>query len=92
MADEDDKLPPMTASEDGVKPTKRAYGGESFATDARREASEMAREGLSHPSTKPVLTGAAIGAVAGALLPFVSLPLGLAAGAGYAFYKRVRPN
>lgn len=92
MADHDDQLPPMTASDDGVEPTRRAYGERSFADDAKREASGMAKDGMRHPSTKPVLTGAAIGAVAGALLPFVSLPLGLAAGAGYAFYKRVRPD
>ena len=67
-------------------------GGESsFADDARREASAMLSEGMAHPSTKPVLTGAAIGAVASFIVPFVGLPLGLAAGAGYAFYKRVRP-
>jgi len=34
----------------------------------------------------------AMGAVAGLVLPFVSIPLGLAAGAGYKFYKRVRPD
>jgi hypothetical protein len=50
----------------------------------------MAKEGVKHPSTKPVLTGAAIGAVAGALLPVVSWPLGLAAGAGFALYQRLR--
>lgn len=59
--------------------------------DAKVEASGMAREGLNHPSTKPVLTGAAVGAVAGILLPFVSLPLGAVAGAGFMFYKRLRP-
>jgi len=37
-----------------------------------------------------VLTGAAIGAVAGWLLPFVSLPVGLAVGAGIALYQRVK--
>ncbi|MBN8500715.1 MAG: hypothetical protein J0M19_06155 [Sphingomonadales bacterium] len=59
--------------------------------DAKHEISGMAKEGMRHPSTKPVLTGAAVGAVAGALLPFVSLPLGLVAGAGFMFYKRLRP-
>jgi hypothetical protein len=46
---------------------------------------------MAHPSTKPVLTGAAVGAVAGALLPVVSLPVGLIAGAGFMLYKRLRP-
>jgi hypothetical protein len=57
---------------------------------AKAEISGMAKEGLAHPSTKPVLTGAAIGAVAGALLPVVSLPLGLIAGAGFMFWKRLK--
>ncbi len=57
---------------------------------AKAEISGMARQGLAHPSTKPVLTGAAIGAVAGVLLPVVTLPIGLVAGAGIAFWNRIR--
>jgi hypothetical protein len=63
----------------------------TLVTDLRKEVEGMATDGLAHPSTKPVLTGAAIGAVAGLLLPFVSLPMGLVAGAGYMLFKRVRP-
>lgn len=59
--------------------------------DAVEEAKAMGREGLAHPSTKPVLKGAAIGAVAAGLLPVVTWPVGLIAGAGYMLYKRVRP-
>lgn len=59
--------------------------------DAKAEAKAMMKDGLDHPSTKPVLTGAVIGALAGGLLPVVTWPLGLAAGASYAFYKRLRP-
>ena len=59
--------------------------------DAKVEITGMARQGMAHPSTKPVLTGAAVGAVEGALLPVISWPLGLAAGAGWMFYKRLRP-
>jgi hypothetical protein len=51
----------------------------------------MAKEGLHHPSTKPVLIGGAVGAVAGAVLPVVSWPIGLLAGAGFMLYKRLRP-
>jgi hypothetical protein len=58
---------------------------------AKDELSAMARQGMAHPSTKPVLTGAAIGAVAGVVLPLVNLPIGLLAGAGFALYKRLRP-
>jgi len=56
----------------------------------KTEVSGMAKQGMGHPSTRPVLTGAAIGAVAGVLLPVVSLPLGLIAGAGVALWTRVR--
>ena len=50
----------------------------------------MAKEGMHHPSTKPVLAGAAIGGVAAVLLPFVTLPVGILAGAGIALYNRVK--
>ncbi len=58
--------------------------------DAKVEISGMAKEGMQHPSTKPVLAGAAIGALGGALLPVVTLPLGLVLGAGYALYNRIK--
>lgn len=61
-----------------------------LASRAQTEISGMAKQGMGHPSTKPVLIGAGVGAVAGALLPFVSLPLGLAVGAGYAFWQRIK--
>jgi hypothetical protein len=62
-----------------------------FVGDAKAELTGMAKGGMRHPSTKPVLTGAAVGAVAGLLLPVLSIPAGLAIGAGVAFYKRLRP-
>ncbi len=65
-------------------------GGQDWVADVKTEVSGMAKEGMHHPSTKPVLAGAAIGAVAGVLLPFVSLPVGLVAGAGIALYNRVK--
>ena len=58
---------------------------------ARTEISGMAKQGMAHPSTKPVLTGAAVGAVAGLFLPFVTLPIGAIAGAGYMLYRRIQP-
>ncbi len=64
--------------------------GPDWIEDSKTELSGMAKQGMKHPSTKPVLTGAAIGAVAGAILPVISLPLGLAAGAGIAFYNRIK--
>jgi len=63
----------------------------SLLDDATTEIKGMAKGGMAHPSTKPILTGAAVGAVAGALLPIVSLPVGLIAGAGFMLYKRLRP-
>ena len=54
------------------------------------EVKAMGRQGLAHPSTKPVLTGGAIGAVAGILLPVVTWPVGLFAGAAIALYSRVK--
>jgi hypothetical protein len=67
-------------------------GNGDFVSAARQELAGMLQDGLSHPSTKPVLAWAIGGAVAAAVLPFVTIPIGLAAGAGYQFYKRVRPD
>ena len=60
-------------------------------SDAKDEVKNMATKGLDHPSTKPVLTGAVVGAIAGGLLPVVTWPIGLVAGAGFMLYKRLRP-
>ena len=64
---------------------------DNFIDDAKTEISGMAKGGMRHPSTKPVLTAAAAGAVAGALLPVLSIGVGAVLGAGIMFYKRVRP-
>lgn len=56
---------------------------------ASQEAREMAREGLRHPSARPVLTAGAIGAVAGLVLPGVSLVAGALIGAGVGFWRRI---
>ena len=58
--------------------------------DLREEIKGMAKEGMHHPSTKPVLAGAAIGALAAGLLPLVTWPVGLVAGAGFALYNRIK--
>jgi len=67
-------------------------GNGDFLNDARKELSGMLQDGMNHPSTKPVLLWGAAGVAAAIVLPFVTIPLGLAAGAGYQFYKRVRPD
>ena len=68
---------------------------DKLLSDAAAEIKAMAKEGAAHPSTKPVLIGAGAGAVAGlvagTVLPIVSWPIGLLAGAGYMLYKRLRP-
>ncbi len=64
--------------------------GNDWVENAKTEVSGMAEGGLDHPSTKPVLAGAAIGAVAGVLLPVLTLPIGALVGAGYAFYTRIK--
>ena len=64
---------------------------DDLLSEAGSEIKGMAKEGMHHPSTKPVLTGAAVGALAGAILPVVSWPIGLLAGAGFMLYKRLRP-
>ena len=59
--------------------------------DAVDEMKAMGKQGMEHPSTKPVLIGAGVGAVAAAILPVVTWPIGLLAGAGFMLYKRIRP-
>ena len=61
-----------------------------WVEDVKTEVVGMAKEGINHPSTGPVLTGAALGAVAGAVLPVISWPLGLLAGAGFMLYQRIK--
>ena len=63
----------------------------TILTDAVEEVKAMAKGGAAHPSTKPVLVGAGVGAVAAMLLPVVTWPIGLVAGAGFMLYKRIRP-
>ena len=57
---------------------------------AIEEVKAMGKQGMQHPSTKPVLTGGAIGAVAGIVLPVISWPVGLFIGAAIALLMRVR--
>ena len=64
---------------------------DSIVQDAKAELSGMAKQGVRHPSTKPVLAAAAIGAVVGWPLPLLSPLAGAVIGAGIMFYKRLRP-
>ena len=59
--------------------------------DAVDEVKAMGKEGLAHPSSKPVIIGGTVGAVAGAILFNGVWPLTLLVGAGFMLYKRIRP-
>ena len=59
--------------------------------DAADEIKGMGKQGLAHPSSKPVIIAGTAGALAGAILPFISWPVGLVAGAGFMLHKRLRP-
>jgi hypothetical protein len=54
------------------------------------EVKAMGKQGIDHPSTRPVITGGVVGAIAGAVLPVVTWPVGLFAGAAIALYTRVK--
>lgn len=57
---------------------------------AKTEVSGMAKQGLAHPSSKPVIIGAVLGALAGALLLDDAWFLGLIVGALIALYQRIK--
>ena len=61
----------------------------NYVARATDEIKGMARDGLSHPSSKPVLGGAALGVVA-AILPVITIPIGLIGGAAIAFWLRIK--
>lgn len=54
------------------------------------EVKAMGRQGIDHPSTRPVLIGGAIGGLIGLALDAVTWPVGLFAGALIALLMRVR--
>lgn len=54
------------------------------------EIKAIGKQGMAHPSTRPVLIGGGIGAVVGLLLDAVTWPVGLFAGAAIALLMRVR--
>lgn len=54
------------------------------------EIKAMGKQGMDHPTTRPVLIGGAIGAAVGLILDAITWPVGLFAGAGIALLMRVR--
>ena len=75
-------------SEESKKEAPKA--GKDWVQDTRDEIAGMVKDGFDHESTKPVLKAAAIGAVAGVVLPGVGLAAGLVAGAGLALHHAIR--
>lgn len=61
-----------------------------FADKTVDEVSRVGQDVLNSEKAPKIAAGAAIGAVAGAVLPFLSLPLGLIAGAGYVAYRQAQ--
>jgi hypothetical protein len=62
--------------------------GQDIFENIQQDVKDMAKTGISHPGSKQVLTGAAVGVVAGALLPVVTWPIGLIAGIGVMLWHR----
>ena len=54
------------------------------------EIKAMGKQGMDHPSTRPVLIGGAIGAIIGLLLDAISWPVGLFGGALIALLMQVK--
>jgi len=65
-------------------------GKQDWVEDVKTEVTGMAKEGMHHPGTKPVLAGVAVGALAGWILPVVGPIIGGIAGAGVVLYNRVK--
>jgi hypothetical protein len=59
--------------------------------DAIEEMKAMGKQGLAHPSTKPVVAGGAAGAVLGMVLFNGVWVLTMLLGAAVMLYKRIRP-
>ncbi len=59
--------------------------------DAIEEMKAMGKQGLAHPSTKPVVAGGAAGAVLGMVLFNGVWVLTMLLGAAIVLYKRIRP-
>ena len=69
---------------------KKSEVEKDWVQDTRDEISMMIKDGFDHDSTKPVLKAAAVGAVAGVVLPGIGLTAGLVAGAGLALHHAIR--
>ena len=57
---------------------------------AIEEVKAMGKQGMKHPTTRPVLIGGGVGAVIGLMLDAVSWPFGLFAGAVIALLIQIK--
>ena len=64
--------------------------GKGLIEAAKTEITEMGKEGFNHPSSKPVLIGAGIGAVVGFAVLHGGWFLGMLIGAAVALYLRIK--
>lgn len=83
----------VVVDEDTANKSEEAMGKKKekdWVQDTRDEVSMMIKDGFDHDSTKPVLKAAAVGAVAGVVLPGIGLAAGLVAGAGLALHHAIR--
>ena len=69
---------------------KKKKPEKDWVQDTRDEVAMMVKDGFDHENTKPVLKAAAVGAVAGVVLPGVGLAAGLVAGAGLTLHHAIR--
>lgn len=62
----------------------------TLAELAIEEVKAMGKQGMDHPSTRPVLIGAGLGAMVSVMLDVASWPVGLFSGAAIALLMRVK--
>lgn len=78
------------ASRDGAKSTVDQFV--EMADKAVEEVSRVGKQALTKDNAPKLAAGAALGAVAAAVLPIISLPLGALAGAGYVAYRQANKS
>lgn len=78
------------AGRDGVKSKVDQFV--EMADKAVEEVSRVGKSALTKDNAPKLAAGAALGAVAAAVLPIISLPLGALAGVGYVAYRQANKS